>query len=110
VVEPNGIVPWHSHDDRPAIIYIISGEIYEYSSNCSVPILHQAGEATREGNGTAHWWQNTGKEAVVLLPPTSYTTPTTTTCDGARSQGPARYATLCAANFRFSRPDRHARP
>jgi quercetin dioxygenase-like cupin family protein len=68
VVEPNGIVPWHNHEDRPAIIYIVSGQIYEYASNCSVPILHQAGEATREGNGTAHWWQNTGKEAVVLLP------------------------------------------
>ena len=23
VVEPNGIVPWHIHEDRPAIIYII---------------------------------------------------------------------------------------
>jgi len=67
VIEPNGIVPWHSHEDRPAIIYIISGQIYEHASNCSVPILHQAGEATREGNGTAHWWQNTGKETVVLL-------------------------------------------
>jgi quercetin dioxygenase-like cupin family protein len=67
VVEPNGIVPWHNHEDRPAIIYIVSGQIYEYASNCSVPILHQAGEATREGYGTAHWWQNTGKEAVVLL-------------------------------------------
>jgi len=67
VVEPNGIVPWHSHEDRPAIIYIISGQIYEHASNCSVPILHLAGEATREGNGTAHWWQNTGKETVVLL-------------------------------------------
>jgi quercetin dioxygenase-like cupin family protein len=67
VVEPNGIVPWHSHEDRPAIIYIISGQIYEHASNCAVPILHQAGEATREGSGTAHWWQNTGKETVVLL-------------------------------------------
>jgi quercetin dioxygenase-like cupin family protein len=67
VVEPNGIVPWHSHDDRPAIIYIVSGQIYEHASNCAVPILHQAGEATREGNGTAHWWQNTSKETVVLL-------------------------------------------
>ena len=28
-IEPNGIVPWHSHADRPAIIYIIEGEINE---------------------------------------------------------------------------------
>src|SRR4051812_46407737 len=25
VVQPGGIVPWHSHGDRPAIIYIVSG-------------------------------------------------------------------------------------
>ena len=32
VVQPNGIVPGHSHGERPAIIYIISGEIYEHAS------------------------------------------------------------------------------
>ena len=37
-IEPNGIVPWHSHADRPAIIYIIEGEINEYASNCAAPI------------------------------------------------------------------------
>jgi quercetin dioxygenase-like cupin family protein len=67
VVQPNGIVAWHSHEDRPAIIYIISGEIYEHASNCSVPILHRAGDVTPEQSGTAHWWQNNGKETVVLL-------------------------------------------
>jgi quercetin dioxygenase-like cupin family protein len=66
-IEPGGIVPWHSHGDRPAIIYIITGEIYEYASDCSVPILHKAGEVSREAGGTAHWWQNTGSETVVLL-------------------------------------------
>ena len=25
VVQPGGIVPWHSHDDRPALIYVVSG-------------------------------------------------------------------------------------
>jgi hypothetical protein len=32
VVQPNGIVPGHSHGERPAIIYIISGDIYEHAS------------------------------------------------------------------------------
>src|SRR5262245_65386431 len=32
-IEPGGIVPWHSHGDRPAIIYMIDGEIKEYASN-----------------------------------------------------------------------------
>jgi len=67
VIKPNGIVAWHSHEDRPAIIYIISGQIYEHASNCAAPILHRAGDVTPETSGTAHWWQNTGKETVVLL-------------------------------------------
>jgi len=66
-VQPGGIVPWHSHGDRPALIYIVSGEIYENASNCAVPILHKAGEATAETHLTAHWWKNTGKTTAVLL-------------------------------------------
>src|SRR3974377_1940489 len=37
-IEPGGIVPWHSHGDRPRILYIARGEIVEYARNCSVPI------------------------------------------------------------------------
>jgi quercetin dioxygenase-like cupin family protein len=66
-IEPGGIFPWHSHGDRPAIIYVITGKIYEYASDCAVPILHRAGEVSREAGGTQHWWQNTGSETVVLL-------------------------------------------
>ena len=33
-IEPGGIVPWHSHDDRPALIFVQQGEIVEYASNC----------------------------------------------------------------------------
>ena len=53
VIQPGGIVPWHSHNDRPALIYIIDGEINEYNSNCSVPIVHKAGDVARETLGTA---------------------------------------------------------
>ena len=44
-MKPGGIVPWHSHDNRPAMIYIVSGEVVEYASNCAVPIVHKAGES-----------------------------------------------------------------
>jgi quercetin dioxygenase-like cupin family protein len=67
VIKPGGIVPWHSHTDRPAIIYIISGKITEYRSTCAVPIVHKAGESTGEVKGTSHWWKNTGRKTVVLL-------------------------------------------
>jgi quercetin dioxygenase-like cupin family protein len=67
VIKPGGIVPWHSHTDRPAIIYIITGQITEYRSTCKTPIVHKAGEATAEVKGTSHWWKNTGNKTVVLL-------------------------------------------
>ena len=66
-IQPGGIVPWHSHADRPALIYVMSGEIYEHASNCAVPILHKAGEVAKETHSTSHWWKNDGKTPVVLL-------------------------------------------
>lgn len=65
-IQPGGIVPLHSHGDRPALIMVNQGRIYEYSSKCTVPIVHQAGEVARESNGLMHWWKNEGKETVVL--------------------------------------------
>ena len=67
VVQPGGIVPWHSHEDRPALIYVVSGQIHEYASNCAVPIEHKAGEVSIEKLGVQHWWKNNGKAPAVLL-------------------------------------------
>jgi quercetin dioxygenase-like cupin family protein len=67
VIEPGGEVPWHSHDDRPALIYVVQGEVTEYASNCEIPIVHKAGDVAPEVKGTSHWWQNTGKKPVVLI-------------------------------------------
>jgi quercetin dioxygenase-like cupin family protein len=66
-IEPGGIVPWHSHGDRPAIIYIAEGEIVEYASNCSEPIVHKTGDIRPETSGTSHWWQNLGSKTVILF-------------------------------------------
>jgi len=67
VIQPGGIVPWHSHAERPAIIYVVSGTILEYASHCAVPIVHKAGEVSKEPSGTSHWWKNTGNVPVVLI-------------------------------------------
>jgi quercetin dioxygenase-like cupin family protein len=67
VIKAGGIVPWHSHDERPAMIYIAKGSITEYASNCAVPIVHTVGALAREAKGTSHWWQNTGKETVEII-------------------------------------------
>lgn len=65
-IAPGGVVPLHSHADRPALIMVNQGQIYEYSSQCTVPLLHKAGEIAKESNGLTHWWKNDGNVVVVL--------------------------------------------
>lgn len=66
-IAPHGVIPTHDHEDRPSIVYIVSGELIEHSTFCAVPIRHKAGEWTPEfGPGHGHWWENpTGRPAVV---------------------------------------------
>jgi quercetin dioxygenase-like cupin family protein len=65
-IAPGGVVPLHDHADRPALIMVNSGEIYENSSKCQVPILHKAGDIAREYLGTKHHWKNETSQAVEL--------------------------------------------
>lgn len=67
VIEPGGIVPWHSHAERPANIFVLEGQITEYRSNCAVPITHKKGEVVAEHGAISHWWRNDSKRKVVLL-------------------------------------------
>jgi quercetin dioxygenase-like cupin family protein len=67
VVQPGGIVPWHSHAERPANILVVSGSITEYRSTCAVPITHNEGEVTAESGNLAHWWKNNTKKPTVLI-------------------------------------------
>jgi quercetin dioxygenase-like cupin family protein len=64
---PGAIVPWHSHNERPAMIYIVSGEVVEYASNCAAPITHKAGDVAPEKAGTSHWWKNPTDKPAVLI-------------------------------------------
>ena len=66
-IPARGVVPTHEHNDRPSIVYVLKGQIYEHSALCSVPILHKAGESTPEfGANHAHWWENKGPRTVIL--------------------------------------------
>jgi quercetin dioxygenase-like cupin family protein len=67
VIQPMGIVPWHSHGDRPALIYVVEGEINEYASYCAAPIVHKAGDVARETHVVSHWWKNLSDAPVTLL-------------------------------------------
>lgn len=67
VIEPGGVVPWHSHAERPALIMTMWGTIVEYRSNCEEPITHRAGDVAEEHGGIAHWWKNESDSIVILI-------------------------------------------
>ncbi|MGH6931503.1 MAG: cupin domain-containing protein [Dongiaceae bacterium] len=66
-IQPGGVVPWHSHQDRPALIYVLRGTITEYSDACAVPIEHTIGTISIESKGLSHWWKNNSDGVVRLL-------------------------------------------
>jgi quercetin dioxygenase-like cupin family protein len=67
VVQPGGVVPLHSHAERPANIYVVQGEITEYASTCQVGITHRAGEVVAEQGNVSHWWRNNSRRRAVLI-------------------------------------------
>jgi quercetin dioxygenase-like cupin family protein len=67
VIQPGGVVPNHSHAERPANIYVVDGQITEYRSTCSVPIEHKAGDVAVESGNLSHWWRNNSNKAVTLI-------------------------------------------
>ena len=67
VIQPGGIVPWHSHGERPANILTVSGSVTEYRSTCAVPIEHKAGDVVAESGNLSHWWRNNTKKPAVLI-------------------------------------------
>lgn len=66
-IAPGGVVPWHSHADRPALIMVIVGSMTEYRSDCAEPIDHRAGDVSKEAGGISHWWRNNGDVTAVLI-------------------------------------------
>ncbi|MEO0821618.1 MAG: cupin domain-containing protein [Pseudomonadota bacterium] len=62
-----GIVPWHSHERRPAVLHILQGEITEYSTANDAPVVRKAGDTIPEFGAVSHWWKNTGSEPVIIL-------------------------------------------
>jgi hypothetical protein len=82
VIEPGGIVPWHSHDDRPALIYVAEAR----SRNMPATVLPQS--CTRLAKyGQKHRVRHTGGRISAIkrwfcLSATFAATQKITICDG----------------------------
>lgn len=58
IVEPNGVVAVHQHEQRPGVAYIIEGEMVEHRSDQSAPLVRKQGDVAFETSGVVHWWEN----------------------------------------------------
>jgi len=65
-IQPGGALARHTHADRPAVTYMLQGEMTYYVEG-NPPVVVRAGESTAEGRGTTHWAENTGKVPAVWL-------------------------------------------
>ena len=66
-VAAGGIVPIHSHAGRPAVTYVIAGEIVEHRSDESGALVRRAGDVTIDDDGIAQWWENKTDRPVTMF-------------------------------------------
>ena len=54
----------HSHDNRPAIVYVLDGKLLEHRSDQKEPVEHGPGSVALEPHGIIHWFENVGDTPV----------------------------------------------
>ena len=66
-LKPGGAIPPHSHTDRPAVVYILQGQLREHRSDRDTPVEYGAGESMIESAALHHWVENIGNEPLIGL-------------------------------------------
>ncbi|WP_395645554.1 cupin domain-containing protein [Terricaulis sp.] len=66
-VQPGGVIAWHTHTALQGMAILLSGEMTEFRNSCLDPIVHHAGDVTREDADTAHGWRNLSDQPAVIL-------------------------------------------
>ena len=65
-VQPGGALALHNHVDRPAVTYMLSGEMTYHQEGRPDTVI-RAGQGFAEGRTTTHWGENTGKVPAVWI-------------------------------------------
>jgi quercetin dioxygenase-like cupin family protein len=65
-IAPGGVAALHSHAQRPALSYILSGTLTEHRKDAP-DRTYKAGEVITESTDVEHWAENKGSEPVVLV-------------------------------------------
>jgi quercetin dioxygenase-like cupin family protein len=65
-MEPGGVAALHSHAQRPAFTYVLSGTLLEHRKGAP-DRTYKAGEVLVESSDVEHWAENKGSEPVMLV-------------------------------------------
>jgi quercetin dioxygenase-like cupin family protein len=65
-LQPGGVLALHNHVDRPAVSYLLQGEL-TYHQAGKPPVVVKAGGGIAEGRETTHWTENAGKVPAVWI-------------------------------------------
>jgi quercetin dioxygenase-like cupin family protein len=65
-IEPGGIVAVHSHGQRPALTYVLKGNLLEHRKGAP-DRTYRPGEVLTESTDVDHWAENTGGVPTVLI-------------------------------------------
>jgi quercetin dioxygenase-like cupin family protein len=65
-LQPGGALALHNHVDRPAVTYMLQGQVTYHQEGKPDQILNP-GDGSAEGRATTHWAENTGKVPAVWI-------------------------------------------
>ena len=65
-LQPGGVLGMHNHVDRPAITYLLQGQM-TYHQEGNPDLVINPGQGTAEGRATTHWAESTGTVPAVWI-------------------------------------------
>lgn len=65
-LQPGGVLGLHDHKDRPAITYLLEGEVIYHQEGKADQAVHPGG-GFAEGRATTHWAENRGSVPAVWI-------------------------------------------
>ena len=65
-LQPGGALALHNHVDRPAVTYLLQGQM-TYHQEGKPDVIANPGDGFAEGRATTHWGESTGKVPAVWI-------------------------------------------
>jgi quercetin dioxygenase-like cupin family protein len=65
-LQPGGVLGLHNHVDRPAVTYLLQGQM-TYHQDGKPDLIANPGDGFAEGRATTHWAESTGKVPAVWI-------------------------------------------